>query len=122
MKRVLLLLTAFVLCLSMAGCGLNNSVLNDVTNALDNTAWEISAGTVTTAYAFKDGNIGVATEAKGIVFGEEQGKFSVTDTCIAIDWDDSDSGRVTELYYSYQDNTLRLYADEAQEKEITRVK
>lgn len=122
MKRTIAFVLIAVLAFSLCACGATPE------KELKDSVWEVSGVTTTdisycTTWTFNDGRVRVASELGGMAFGEEVGSYTVEeDGIIALTWDNPDSGRVKQVFYSFENGTLHLFTGEDHETEMVRVK
>lgn len=121
MKKIIALLLALVLCFSLCACG-GKVDTAAVTSELNGSSW---------ASIFDQNNYTVWTFDYGIVASlsivggfeaTEQGTFEVHDDVISLIWDDPDCGRSKELYYTFENNELKVYTDKDKQKELECIK
>lgn len=103
----------------LCACGANSGTIEQ---KLDDTAWKLTImdGYGYLIYCFEDDRVVVITGVVGVdpVF-KEWGDYEVEeDGIISIEWDDPECVKSDELYYSFDNGKLELFADADHDEEL----
>lgn len=120
MKKIISLMLVFILCFSLCACGSSKGMSEAVAMELNGSHWEIGQSGKGASWSFNDGRVEITTYIMGLEMSDT-GSYEVTDKCIKFNWDEADNGRVDELYYTFENNTLRLFSDEKMGSELRHV-
>lgn len=120
MKKFLALLLTVVLCFSLCACANSTEIDTEtITSELNGSSWaSIVDKNNYTAWTFDYGIVAVLSTLSGVRGKADQGTFEVKEDFISLTWDEADCGRVTALYYTFENGELKLYSDKDKEKEL----
>ena len=104
MKKIIALLMAVILAVSLCACGSTNT--SDVEAQLKGK-WQMEASeTVKAVYSFYDGSVSCQTTAMGITLDPNEGTYDITDSQIIITW--TSGGKIVEFDYTLTDDGLTI--------------
>lgn len=129
MKKIIVLLLAMVCVLGvMTACSSTSDVdVNVVKEKLVNTTW-VSEGQdyatgeeFTSVWTFGE-DVVIAKNTLGAEeFKEDKAAYTVKkDGTINLTWDEADNNRITEFYFTFENDELKIYADKEKEAEFKR--
>lgn len=119
MKKIISLSLVIILCFSLCACGSSKGMSEAVAMKLDGSYWKVVQSGGLAMWYFHDGRLENTTYIASMKISlNRAGNYEVTDKYIKLNWEDSDGGRIGKLYYTFENNTLKLFTDKNKENEM----